>query len=158
MVMLKLTIEFYDDYAPTYKNYRAIFKRIYDKTMEILDYTTGEFLVEASIVSEDTIKSLNKEYRNIDAVTDVLSFAFNDIKSGHKFVNEPFVHLGSIIICAPVAVRQARELGHEERREFTFLFTHGLLHLLGYNHQNEAEEQVMINLQDQIIGKRGGKK
>lgn len=156
-MMLKLTVEFYDDYAPTYKNYRAIFKRIYAKTMKLLDYMTGEFLVEVTITDEERIRALNKEYRAKDAATDLLSFAFNDIKPGHKF-KEPFVHLGSIIICAPVAQRQALELGHDARREFKFLFTHGLLHLLGYDHTNEKEEQVMITLQDQIIGKRGGKK
>ena len=62
--------------------------------------------------------------------------------------------LGTIIICGPVAERQAQEYNHSLKREMKFLFVHGLLHLLGYDHMNKEDEIEMFALQDKIIGKR----
>lgn len=157
MVMFKVQIEFYDDYAPTYQKYRRAFKSILRKTLKLLGYKRGEFLVEVTVTDEENIKVLNKEYREKDTSTDVLSFAFNDMKPGDTF-NTNFVHLGSVIICAPIALKQAELYGHSDKREITFLFTHGLLHLLGYDHGNKEDEAIMISLQNKIIGKRGGAK
>lgn len=154
--MSKFTLEFYDDYNPKYKNYRAIFKRIYEKTMLTLGYDRSDYLLEVSIVDEEEIQTINREYRQKDKVTDVISFAFNDEVEGElKVKNAPLVHLGAIIICAPRAIEQASEYGHDERREFKFLFVHGLLHLLGYDHETAEEEKEMFSLQDKLIGKRG---
>lgn len=154
--MQKLTLEFYDDFAPTYQKYRPIFKRIFNKTLKLLDYTEGDFLLEVTIVDEETIKRINYEYRGKDQVTDVISFAFGDEVAGEVIVKDaPLTHLGAILICAPRALGQAAEFGHSVEREFKFLFTHGLLHLLGYDHESEVEEVEMFSLQDKIIGKRG---
>lgn len=154
--MSKLTLEFYDDYSPKYQNYRAIFRRIFEKTMQELGYNSGDYLLEVSIVDESTIQSVNKDYRGKDRVTDVISFAFNDEVPGELPIkNAPLTHLGAILICAPRALSQADEYGHSPRREFKFLFVHGLLHLLGYDHETKEDEQIMFSLQDKIIGKRG---
>lgn len=154
--MQKLTLEFYDDYAPNYQKYRAIFKRIFIKTLKLLDYTEVDYLLEVTIVDEETIQSINRDYRQIDRVTDVISFAFSDEVPGEVLVKDaPVTHLGAILICAPRAISQAEEFGHSIDREFKFLFVHGLLHLLGYDHETTEEEKEMFSLQDKIIGKRG---
>lgn len=154
--MQKLTLEFYDDYAPTYTKYKAIFKRIFVKTLKLLDYTHHDYLLEVNIVDEETIRTINRDYRQKDYVTDVISFAFNDEVAGEVVIKDaPVTHLGTILICAPKAHSQANEYNHTVEREFKFLFTHGLLHLLGYDHESGEEEKVMFALQDKIIGKRG---
>lgn len=150
-----LTIEFYDDYEPLYSKYYQAFKRIFKKTMVALDMNIDNYLLEVSIVDEDEIKAINNEFRHVDAVTDVLSFPFDDDTLLYGEDDEPFIHLGSILICAPRAIVQSKEYEHDEEREFSFLFVHGLLHLLGYDHETPEEEAEMFALQDKIIGKRG---
>jgi probable rRNA maturation factor len=68
-------------------------------------------------------------------------------------VGQP-IHLGQIVISHQKAKSQAVSYGHTIEREFTFLFVHGLLHLLGYNHETESDEKIMLSLQDKILGKR----
>lgn len=105
-------------------------------------------------VSPSTIQELNKDYRNVDRVTDVLSFpmldSINDLK------NEPDYalgecNIGDIYINPQRAQEQAKEYGHSYRREYCFLALHGLLHLLGFDHIKPEEEKVMFNLQDKIL-------
>lgn len=152
--MQTLTIEFYDDYSPQYTKYYQVFKRIFKKTMATLDMDIENYLVEVSIVNEDEIRAINKEYRAVDAVTDVLSFPFDDDTPLYSEEDEPYVHLGAILICAPRALAQAKDYDHSINREFSFLFVHGLLHLLGYDHETSEEEKEMFALQNKIIGKR----
>jgi len=99
-------------------------------------------------VDNDTIKELNKNYRKIDRVTDVISFAFED---NEDFVYNDIRMLGDIFICIPQMKRQATEYGHSEKRELAFLAVHGILHLLGYDHMNEEDEKVMFALQELIL-------
>ncbi len=99
-------------------------------------------------VDEDTIWKINKEYRGIDRVTDVISFAFEDNES--ICYNKVRV-LGDIYICIPRMKDQAIEYGHSIKRELSFLTVHGLLHLLGYDHQTEEDEKVMFGLQELIL-------
>ena len=99
-------------------------------------------------VDEETIKKLNKEYRGIDRVTDVISFAFLDNES----VYDPIKILGDIYICIPKMIEQANEYNHSEKRELSFLCVHGLLHLLGYDHTKGLEEEkIMFQKQDEIL-------
>ena len=100
------------------------------------------------IVDKDTIHKLNKEYRGIDRVTDVISFALED---DNTFNNNDIRVLGDIYICLDKALEQAIEYGHSNLRELSFLSIHGLLHLLGYDHMNEEDEKVMFTLQDKIL-------
>ena len=91
---------------------------------------------------------MNKNYRNVDRVTDVISFALednDDISYGDIRV------LGDIYICIPQMKRQAVEYGHSEKRELSFLAVHGLLHLLGYDHMVKEDEEVMFGLQELIL-------
>ena len=101
-------------------------------------------------VDEAEIRRINKEFRKIDKVTDVISFALIDDKDIVQ-TNE----LGDIFICVEKAKSQAEEYGHSTDREFAFLAVHGYLHLCGYDHQTEAEEKEMFSLQEEILTKAG---
>ena len=106
------------------------------------------------IVNNDYIHKLNKEYRNIDRETDVITFALEDDKT---FNPEERV-LGDIYISIDKAISQSEEYGHSLKREISFLAVHGLLHLLGYDHMEKDEEEIMFNLQEEILDEMGIKK
>ena len=106
-------------------------------------------------VDEKEIHQLNKNYRNKDSVTDVISFALED---DNTFIKTDFRVLGDIYICLKRAKEQAKEYGHSLKREICFLSIHGLLHLLGYDHMNKKDEKVMFNLQERILGEYGIKR
>ena len=108
-------------------------------------------LVDVTITSNQTIRKFNAKYRKKDMATDVLSFAF--LEHAKKIKGQP-IHLGQLVISYQQAFRQATAYGHSRKREFSFLFVHGLLHLLGYNHETASDEQKMLDLQDKILGKR----
>ena len=98
------------------------------------------------------IQRINKEYRGIDKVTDVISFALEDRKDN---INMDMRILGDIYICIPKMIEQANSYGHSVRRELSFLTIHGLLHLLGYDHMNEIDEKEMFALQELILNEEG---
>ena len=101
-------------------------------------------------VTKDAIHEINREYRKIDRPTDVISFALKDSEDSYE-VMEGGEELGDIFINTEAVVSQAADYGHTLRREVCFLFTHGLLHLLGYDHMTPEEEAVMFQLQDVIL-------
>lgn len=107
------------------------------------------------IVDEKKIHQLNREYRNIDKPTDVISFALEDDET---FIKTDMRVLGDIYICLEKANSQAIEYGHSFLREISFLTIHGLLHLLGYDHMNEEDEKKMFKLQEMILNEYGIKK
>ena len=103
-------------------------------------------------IDDDKMHEMNKEYRNIDRTTDVLSFALED----NKTIEESERELGDIFISIPKMKAQAEEYGHSEKRELSFLVCHGLLHLLGYDHtRSEEEEKIQFGLQDEILNDLG---
>ena len=106
-------------------------------------------------VTDEEIHEINKEYRNVDRITDVISFAFED---NNEMVYNNFRLLGDIYICIPQMQRQAVEYGHSEKRELSFLAVHGLLHLLGYDHMTEEDERVMFALQELILNEQNIKR
>lgn len=107
------------------------------------------------IVDNDYIHKINKEYRNIDRPTDVISFALEDELNE----NPDGVRLiGDIYISYDKAVEQSTEYGHSLTRELCFLSVHGLLHLLGYDHMEKEDEKIMFGKQEIILnGKRFSK-
>ena len=118
----------------------------------------GYFIFEVNLVDIETIHRINREYRNIDRPTDVISFAFEDDFEGESKIilsNDLPRDLGEIFICSDVCINQAKEYKHSLKREMTFLFTHGLLHLLGYDHMELEDEKEMFKLQDEIMEKLG---
>ena len=98
------------------------------------------------------IQRINKEYRGIDKVTDVISFALEDSIDN---INMDMRILGDIYICIPKMMEQASTYGHSMKRELSFLTVHGLLHLLGYDHMNKEEEKEMFGLQELILNEAG---
>ena len=103
--------------------------------------------ISVSFVSKAEIKKLNKEYRNVDKVTDVLSFPMYD----GKFPDVPELELGDVVICMDKVKAQAKEFGHSEERESMYLFTHSVFHLLGYDHMNEKDKKVMRAKEEKIM-------
>ena len=124
------------------------------------------FITDIAIVDEDTIRRFNKDNRNVDAVTDVLSFPYFEglklPKDVDEFSDTDFngrrVCLGSIMICRKRAIEQAEEYGHSIEREMGFLTCHGLLHLLGFDHIEEEDEKIMFPLQTEIMESIGLKR
>ncbi len=100
------------------------------------------------IVDNAKIHEINKEYRGIDRETDVISFAMEDEMD---IEYEDFRLLGDIYISVDKAKSQAEEYGHSFLREICFLATHGILHLLGYDHMNEDDEKEMFGLQNELL-------
>lgn len=100
------------------------------------------------LVDEEEIHKINLEYRGVDRKTDVITFALED---NSNFKNPEFRVLGDIYLCIPVAYEQASIYGHSRIREICFLATHGILHLLGYDHMEEDEEKIMFSLQEELL-------
>ncbi len=113
--------------------------------------------VSLSIVNNDEIQEINKQFREIDAPTDVLSFPLLTFEEGEQAdVNENNeIMLGDIIISIDKAKAQAEEYGHGLRRELAFLTAHSMLHLMGYDHMEEEEQKEMFKKQDDILNNLG---
>lgn len=129
--------------------YRDIYPRLLEKALKMLNVTTN-VIMSVTFVDEDMIHEINKTYRNIDRPTDVISFAFLDDKS-EKIVGDVPLDLGEIYICYDVADKNRLSYNNSLKRELCFLFVHGLLHLLGYDHMAKEDEEVMFPLQEKIL-------
>lgn len=125
-----------------------------------LEYEHCDFDAEVSLtfVDNETIRQINKDNRNIDSPTDVLSFPMlyfdedgNIIDSDYDTDGE-YILLGDIVISAERAMTQAQEFGHSFKREMAFLTVHSMLHLLGYDHvDNIEDEKIMFSKQEEIL-------
>ena len=104
--------------------------------------------ISLSFVDEEKIRELNRDFRSIDRVTDVLSFPIEDFfnEDRETLLEKPYLMLGDVVICLDVARRQAEELGHSFEREIMYLTCHSILHLLGYDHMEDNDKEVMKNL------------
>ena len=134
-----------------YEQYEEIYLGLLEKTLNYLSIKCSP-IVSITFVDKDYIHQINKEYRAIDKETDVISFAFLDNEDRVNLLSNPGeVVLGDIYICVEVAINQAKEYGHPLERELKFLFVHGLLHLLGYDHMKKEDEEIMFPLQEKIL-------
>ena len=113
-----------------------------------------EAIFNVIIVDNTYIHKLNKEYRNIDRETDVITFALEDDKT----FNPDIRILGDVYISIDKAKSQSIEYGHSLLRELCFLAVHGMLHLLGYDHMIKEDEVVMFKLQEEILDEMGIKR
>ena len=112
--------------------------------------------VSVSFVNNEEIKKLNKQFRNIDRETDVLSFPL--CEGDHLEINSEnhFVLLGDIVISMEMAVKQAKMYGHKLEREVAFLTVHSMLHLLGYDHEvSSLEQRQMREKEESVLDKLG---
>ncbi len=138
------------------ESYEDFYLELMDVTFKKLNIKCDP-IVSVSIVDNRYIHKINKKYRHIDRPTDVISFAFLDSENNYDkvlFSPGPVV-LGDIYISLEKAKEQAEEYGHSLHRELSFLFVHGLLHLLGYDHMNEEDEKEMFQLQEEILSDKG---
>ena len=115
------------------------------------------FGADIRFVSEEEINALNVKFRNVDRATDVLSFPMYEL-SKEPMPDEDFIFLGDIAICKKVAIKQAKEYGHSLERELCFLALHGFLHLLGYDHIEKEDEEVMMRIAKEILEENGEKR
>ena len=131
--------------------YEEIIEKVVNKAFEV----EGVKKASCSIIIVDNtfIHKLNKEYRGIDRVTDVISFALEDDKS--MIIPDDIRLLGDIYICLDKAREQAKEYGHSLERELCFLAVHGVYHLLGYDHENEEEAKIMFKKQEEVLMEYG---
>lgn len=138
------------DYSITneygYKNDYSYLDDVIKRVMKHENVINANFSIV--FVSNEKIQEINKNYRNKDSITDVISFAFED---NEYIINDEMRSLGEIYICIPRMIEQAKEYGHSEVRELSFLTVHGLLHLLGYDHMTKSEEKVMFKIQEEVL-------
>lgn len=127
-----------------YQDYEYL-NSVIEKTLEHED--ASDAILSIIFVDEETIQNINKEYRGLDRVTDVISFALED----NKDIDMGVRMLGDIYICIKRMQEQALMYEHSEKRELSFLCCHGLLHLLGYDHQTKEDEEKMFKLQREIL-------
>ncbi|MCG3089103.1 rRNA maturation RNase YbeY [Sporosarcina cyprini] len=123
-----------------------------------MEQLSGHPEVSVTFMDDESIREVNAEYRGKDTPTDVISFALEEMGEGEVAIvaqDDMPVVLGDIVISVETAKRQAAEYGHDETREIGFLALHGFLHLLGYDHLNEAEEKVMFGRQKEILSSFG---
>ncbi len=110
--------------------------------------------ISVTFVDLDEIHELNKQYRGVDKPTDVLSFPqFDDLEEEIPEVCE--ICLGDVVICEQKAREQAEEFGHSFERELVYLFTHSVLHLLGYDHMEDDEKKAMREREEEIMKQIG---
>ena len=129
--------------------YKKDYELIFSKALNLLDRNINS-CCSVIFVTPERIHEINREYRNIDRSTDVISFALQDEQDAFE-IEEVEEELGDIFINVQAIRDQAKEYGHSNRREACFLFCHGILHLLGYDHMTKEEEKEMFSLQDQIL-------
>ena len=129
--------------------YKKDYLRILERACSIL-HRNHDYTLSVIFVTPERIHEINKEYRNIDRSTDVISFALQD-DSSNIVLEEEENELGDIFINVEAISAQAKEYGHSKRREACFLFCHGLLHLMGYDHMCPQDEKEMFDLQDVIL-------
>ena len=137
---------------------KDLFLKLFNSAMKLTGQTYNKLECNLHFVSSSEIHELNKEYRGVDKPTDVLSFP---LLEGAEFTPQNFPYdvdletgalsLGDIFICEQVAHAQAEEYGHSYLRELTYLFVHGLLHLLGYDHMEEDEKKQMRAMEEKVL-------
>lgn len=104
-----------------------------------------------TFVDEKAMGELHEEWMDLEGPTDVMSFPMDELREGREGELAPEGLLGDIVICPTVAAQQARIAGHSSEEEMLLLLTHGILHLLGYDHVEPEEERVMFTLQRKLL-------
>ena len=134
-----MKINFFNESSLDTKPYEKIIKGVLKKIKNKKEFNI-------IFVDDEEIQRINRQYRNIDRVTDVISFALCDDPD-----NQMEDELGDIFIDLDQAFRQAEDYGHSITREVAFLAVHGYLHLCGYDHMTEEDERIMFSLQELIL-------
>ena len=121
-----------------------------NESSQLLEYSDCDFSFDILFVNDDEIKEINRDYRKKDRATDVITFAlFFD--SDEKFVQDNNIELGEILISLDTAKRQAEEAGIELDKEIKTLVTHGILHLLGFDHLTQEDYNFVVDVQNKVV-------
>ncbi|RSD22742.1 rRNA maturation RNase YbeY [Mesobacillus subterraneus] len=149
---MRLEIDFLDEVSELSEQDLYEIEQLLNFAAEMENVQTGSEL-SVTFVSNERIQEINREYRDKDRPTDVISFAMEEMGEGElEIVGEEIPRvLGDIIISVPKAREQADEYDHPFMRELGFLAVHGFLHLLGYDHMNEQDEKKMFGRQKEIL-------
>ena len=137
------------------KKYEETIKKVVERCYEEEKLTKSKLIITITLTTPENIRKINKEYRNIDRATDVLSFPmFEKEELTKKIKNQEFMHedvLGDIIISIEKVKDQAKEYGHSFERELSYMVVHGFYHLMGYDHMTEEEKTEMRKKEDVIL-------
>lgn len=144
-------VYFKNVFSPCFKKMAT---KLFSDAVEKKYETDKNFFANIKFISESEIQKLNRDFRQIDRVTDVLSFPNYDNPQNTIF-EEDDVFLGDIAICKSVAKKQAKEFGHSLKRELCFLALHGFLHIMGYDHIEKEDEKKMMGLANEILRENG---
>ena len=146
-----MKIEIFNETEDNLEEYIETIKKVLVHGLDKLK--TGDVTFNIIFVNNPYIHELNKNYRNIDRETDVITFALEDDETVINGSDERL--LGDIYISLDKAKNQAEEYGHSLLRELSFLAVHGFYHLLGYDHQTKEEEEVMFGKQKEVLEEYG---
>lgn len=139
-----MKINFVNETNSDVKEYKKIIRSVFK-------HIKDERFFNIIFVDKDTIQQINNDYRGINKVTDVITFALMENQA--EIFMEAIDELGDVFICIDRAIEQATDYGHGVDREIGFLAVHGYLHLIGYDHMNEEDEKKMFSLQEEILAK-----
>lgn len=149
------------DYQSQTKLHIAYKKIVADMVEAVCDYVACPYECEVSVsfVDNNEIKKYNKEFRGINKATDVLSFPLNEAGEMTEFNPESNeLMLGDIVLSVDKIISQAQEYGHTKTRELAFLTCHSMLHLFGYDHEEDDERIEMEDIQRKLLDNRGYKR
>lgn len=149
---MQLKVDFLDETQEVKEEHKVLLQDLLNKAAELENVEEGAEL-SVTFVDDEEIQAINREYRQIDKPTDVISFALNEQDAEEiEVIGESIPNLlGDIIISIPRTKDQADAYGHSFERELGFLAVHGMLHLLGYDHMTKEDEQKMFSKQEEIL-------
>lgn len=137
------------------KEYEKTIKKVIQKCFEEEGLSDSKLIMTITLTTPENIRKINKEYRNVDKATDVLSFPmFEKNELDEKIENKEFYHedvLGDIIISIEKVKEQAEEYGHSFERELSYMLVHGFYHLMGYDHIEEKDKKEMRPKEEKIL-------
>lgn len=144
---MSLEIEGFDDLVNE-EEIREYVQKVLEKEYE----SEAPIYISLLFTGNDEIQVINREYRDKDQPTDVISFAYHETED---FDIGPYDTLGDIVISLERVVEQAKEYNHSDKRELFYVLTHGILHLLGYDHIEEEDKKEMRAKEEEILGSFG---
>lgn len=147
------SVEYVD--IPENKEYEKIIEKVIKKCFEVENLLNSKLYISITLTTPEQIHKINKQYRNVDRPTDVLSFPmFEREELEEKIKNNCFIHvdiLGDLIISIDQVEAQAKEYGHSFEREFAYMLVHGFYHLMGYDHIKEEDKLKMRPKEENVL-------
>ena len=139
--------------------YEEIIKKVVEQCFKEEKIENSKLYISITLTNPEHIHEINKQYRNVDRATDVLSFPmFEKDEIDEKIKNNDFEHedvLGDIVISIEKVEEQAKEYGHSFEREFAYMLVHGFYHLMGYDHIEDSDKVIMRKKEEMVLNKLG---